>query len=361
MKPFVHILYILNIVVELFAPVLILVFAIVTFQGLWLPIDFLVGIALIASLVTYPFYVWVVVEINRRRFPRVHGKAIIVTFAPLLFESGFLLFWDYSSPYMTQGQLLMLALVAMSAHLSVATYIAILLESVQGTRVRAFTIHRSIWNIWLAMILLTVSVIGTIGFILWVQIFLGPSAETLSNVLPLIVPWLLGVAAIVFVKYHRSGRTLYAEKGYRPNAAIIVTDGEGQVLLCERSDRPGTIQTVQGGIDPGETPEEAASREMGEELGVWPDQFIMKAMLLDSKAYEWEEAVKRRLKRTGYVGQQQYFFLAEVDHDTNFDLDYHHREFRKVWWGSPEQLLRLSWSKKRPGIEMALKGFGLLK
>jgi len=151
------------------------------------------------------------------------------------------------------------------------------------------------------------------------------------------------------------------QKWYRPNATVIVSNEKGQVLLCERADRPGSVQTVQGGIEPNETPEQAARRELKEEIGLTSSQYEMKAALIQSLRYDWSPRTQRQLAHTGYCGQEPHFFLIETPSTTKFDLNKYDREFRRVWWGSPEDLVRLSWSYKRPGTEQALLGFGLLE
>ncbi|MFA6130834.1 MAG: NUDIX domain-containing protein [Patescibacteria group bacterium] len=155
-------------------------------------------------------------------------------------------------------------------------------------------------------------------------------------------------------------RIFQKKRWYRPNAAVIIVNEKGEVLLCERKDRPGSVQTVQGGIEPGESPEQAAKREVLEEVGLDELHYEVKTMLPNTYRYDWPPAVQTQLSYTGYRGQEQYFFLFEVQSDVRFDLNRYDREFSRVWWGSPKDLLRLSWSNKRPGIEAALKGFHLL-
>lgn len=151
-----------------------------------------------------------------------------------------------------------------------------------------------------------------------------------------------------------------SKKNYRPNAAVIVTDGQGRVLLCYRVDMPGYAQSVQGGIDEGESPEEAARREMMEEIGVGGDQFEFKDRLAKTYKYDWTPEIVEKYKHTGYIGQEQHFFLAEVDPQVEFDLDHHHREFSRVEWGTPRELMEGIWPAKKSGFRAALKGFGLL-
>jgi putative (di)nucleoside polyphosphate hydrolase len=156
------------------------------------------------------------------------------------------------------------------------------------------------------------------------------------------------------------------EKLYRPNVAILITDGAGRVLICERIDGvfSAQVQTVQGGVDHGETAREAAVREVREEVGLKPEQFTIIAEQAEKFRYEWPEDYKARFPPgivDEFVGQEQMFFLAQVEPDVEFNLETHHPEFSRVWWGSPQDLVDQCWEVKRPGIAKALRDFGLLK
>ena len=52
---------------------------------------------------------------------------------------------------------------------------------------------------------------------------------------------------------------------YRPCAGVVLINGEGLVFAGQRLDRPDAWQMPQGGIDTGETPRQAALRELSEE------------------------------------------------------------------------------------------------
>ena len=58
---------------------------------------------------------------------------------------------------------------------------------------------------------------------------------------------------------------------YRPNAGIIIFNKEGKLLWCKRKTGDGW-QFPQGGIDKGESPEEAILRETYEEVGLHKHQ-----------------------------------------------------------------------------------------
>ncbi len=152
---------------------------------------------------------------------------------------------------------------------------------------------------------------------------------------------------------------------FRPNAAVIVTDGNGRVLLCERADMPGAVQTVQGGIDEGETPEQAARRELSEEIGLANGQFELVASLPEPIRYKWPDDVRARFvaktaSHIDYDGQEQYFFLVRVAPDVTFRLDTDTREFSRVRWGTPRELVDGAWEYKRPVLASALTQFGMI-
>lgn len=59
----------------------------------------------------------------------------------------------------------------------------------------------------------------------------------------------------------------------RPTARVVLLDGDDRVLLMKgrlpaRPNDPGAWFTVGGGVEPGETPSEAAMREVREETGI---------------------------------------------------------------------------------------------
>jgi 8-oxo-dGTP pyrophosphatase MutT (NUDIX family) len=57
----------------------------------------------------------------------------------------------------------------------------------------------------------------------------------------------------------------------RPVARVLLFDEADRILLLHEADAGGYWYTPGGGIEPGETPEEAALRELREELGLTAD------------------------------------------------------------------------------------------
>ncbi len=154
------------------------------------------------------------------------------------------------------------------------------------------------------------------------------------------------------------------DERYRPNVAVMMTDGHGRVLCCERSDEVygDALQTVQGGIDDGETLIDAALREASEELGIDPSIVTILGVMEETFRYRWTDQYLYLAKfpNSPYVGQEQRFVFAQIEPGTPMNLDAHHREFVRVFWGTPQELIEGCWEMKRPGIIAALQYFGLL-
>ena len=95
---------------------------------------------------------------------------------------------------------------------------------------------------------------------------------------------------------------------FRANVVAVVTDDRGRVMAFERSDLPGEWQLPQGGIDSGETPEQAAWRELGEETGLGPGEVTLVAEYPEWTAYEWPDGPRPN----GRMGQAQRWFTFLV-------------------------------------------------
>jgi len=125
---------------------------------------------------------------------------------------------------------------------------------------------------------------------------------------------------------------------YRPNVACILRNAAGKILIAQRSGLEGAWQFPQGGIDPGESPDEALEREMIEEIGLQPEQY----RVVDRKGpyrYLFTPGVRKR----GFDGQEQTYFLADLLAETwVFREDCEAGEFDAVRWIRPADF-RLEW------------------
>ncbi len=151
---------------------------------------------------------------------------------------------------------------------------------------------------------------------------------------------------------------------FRPNAALLLTDGQGRVLCCVRADATygEMLQIVQGGIDEGEAVVEAALREASEELGIDSALITVIGVMEQKFRYRWGDPDVYAMKFPGspYVGQEQQYVFGQIEPGTPMKLDMYHQEFSRVFWGSPQILIEGCWERKRPGIVAALEHFGLL-
>ncbi|MEO8567093.1 MAG: RNA pyrophosphohydrolase, partial [Betaproteobacteria bacterium] len=92
--------------------------------------------------------------------------------------------------------------------------------------------------------------------------------------------------------------------GYRPNVAIVVSNSKNLVFWGKRI-REHSWQFPQGGINPGETPEQAMYRELKEEVGLEPDHVKILGRTRDWLRYEVPQHWIKREWRGSYRGQKQ--------------------------------------------------------
>jgi putative (di)nucleoside polyphosphate hydrolase len=106
----------------------------------------------------------------------------------------------------------------------------------------------------------------------------------------------------ILIRQRRSERP---SQTFRAGVGAIIFNAHGDVLALERSDVKGAWQLPQGGIEWGETPDEAVTREIEEETGI-PARLLTRRQRLDGlHAYELPERL--RSNKTGR-GQVQYWF-----------------------------------------------------
>lgn len=138
--------------------------------------------------------------------------------------------------------------------------------------------------------------------------------------------------------------------GYRPNAGVVVVNADGLVFAGQRADRSAPAwQMPQGGIDAGESFEQAALRELEEETGIPPERTTPLARTPQWLAYELPPEVARRLWGGHYRGQaQKWLAVRYAGPDAAVDLDRHHREFATWRWMRARELEAAVVDFKRP-------------
>ena len=130
-------------------------------------------------------------------------------------------------------------------------------------------------------------------------------------------------------------------QGYRPGVGVMLLDDQNRVFVGRRVDMAGeNWQMPQGGIDRGETPREAALRELKEEIGT--DRAEVLAETAQWLRYDVPSEIAPRFWRGRYRGQmQKWFAMRFTGLDSDIDLATHHPEFSAWKWVAPEELPRL--------------------
>ncbi|MDD5117346.1 MAG: RNA pyrophosphohydrolase [Sulfuricurvum sp.] len=147
------------------------------------------------------------------------------------------------------------------------------------------------------------------------------------------------------------------KKFYRPNVAAIIVSHEypeiKDVFIAERSDLVGVWQFPQGGIDEGESSEEALYRELEEEIGTNKVEII--AEYPEWIAYDFPSHVAAKM--APYAGQKQRYYLVRLKKGAKIDLDTKHPEFKAYRFVAIDELLTHIAHFKKPVYERVISHF----
>lgn len=125
------------------------------------------------------------------------------------------------------------------------------------------------------------------------------------------------------------------EPKYRLNVAGILRQRDGKILICERLHVRHAWQFPQGGVDDGESLEQALKRELWEEIGLEPQDYL----IVDQRGgyrYRFPSGRKK-----GYEGKEQTYFLCDfVATDAKIQVAQPKPEFRAWRWILPSDFRR---------------------
>lgn len=119
---------------------------------------------------------------------------------------------------------------------------------------------------------------------------------------------------------------------YRPCVGLMILNPQNQVFVAKRIDtRSEAWQMPQGGIDEGENPQQAALREMKEEIGTDNADFIAETQ--GWLEYDLPHHLVPQLWEGKYRGQKQkWYALRYLGDDSDIDINTDTPEFTEWKW-----------------------------
>lgn len=156
------------------------------------------------------------------------------------------------------------------------------------------------------------------------------------------------------------GKTPKSDLPYRPCVGIMLLNTQNQVWVGRRIDRDPAMrdawQMPQGGIDKGETPAEAALRELEEEIGTAKATILAEAP--DWFSYDLPDHMIGKVWKGKYRGQTQRWFAARfTGQDSDIDIETEHPEFDAWRWVPSKDLPDLIVPFKRQTYTDVLAAF----
>jgi putative (di)nucleoside polyphosphate hydrolase len=150
--------------------------------------------------------------------------------------------------------------------------------------------------------------------------------------------------------------------GFRPNVGIIIFNLKGQLLWAKRLGQDAW-QFPQGGVQSHESPEEAALRELNEEVGLDPEDVEIIACTQKWLRYRLPKHLVRQNSQPVCIGQKQKWYLMKLLSDTEkirFDLgdkpEFDHWRWVNYWY-PVDQVVSFKRKVYRKALEELIRPF----
>ncbi|TAN59066.1 MAG: RNA pyrophosphohydrolase [Rhodospirillales bacterium] len=139
------------------------------------------------------------------------------------------------------------------------------------------------------------------------------------------------------------------DKPYRQGVGIVLLNQDGLVFAGCRADREEEAwQLPQGGVEPGESLDSAACRELNEEIGTDKSEVVAVLQMVTRYDYPPEAADTERGRQ--YRGQEHHWVVMRfTGQDADIDLAKSEGEFRAWRWLSPQEVVTRVAAFKRSG------------
>lgn len=147
------------------------------------------------------------------------------------------------------------------------------------------------------------------------------------------------------------------EKNYRPNVAAIVLSAKYpekcEIFIASRTDVENAWQFPQGGIDKGETPEDALYRELEEEIGTRDVEII--AEYPQWVSYDFPPVIAKKMYP--FDGQIQRYYLVKLKKGAKIDINTKIPEFSEFKFVPTKNIYDYITFFKRTVYKQVLKYF----
>lgn len=131
---------------------------------------------------------------------------------------------------------------------------------------------------------------------------------------------------------------------YRAAGGVVVH--QGKVLLLDRPSR-NEVRLPKGHIEEGESPAEAALREVHEEAGYANLDVVAD---LGTQHAQFVDPFRQR-----QVTRDEYYFLMRLRDEGQIEQDEHEQQFIPVWVLPTEAVTRLTFEAEREFVRRALR------